>query len=42
MRLEEMRDLNTFLAEVLSDLVEKTKLYLEVENFWRKEMNLFI
>lgn len=41
MRLEEMRDLNTFLAEVLSDL-EKTKLYLEVENFWRKEMNLFI
>ena len=35
----EVRDLNTFLLMVLIDIAEKKKLYLDVENFWRKNIN---
>ena len=33
----QMRDLNTFLVMVL---IDKRKLYLDMVNFWRKNMNL--
>ena len=33
----QMRDLNTFLVMVL---IDKRKLYLDMANFWRKNMNL--
>ena len=36
----EVRELNTFLLMVLIDIAEKKKLYLDVENFWRKNINL--
>ena len=38
----EVRDLNTFLLMVLIDRAEKRKLYLDVENFWRKNINLLL
>ena len=38
----EVRDLNTFLLMVLIDRAEKRKLYFDVENFWRKNINLLL